>query len=99
LLLHISTLCLSSIVQIAIHGSGRRNLIALEPRLRDVWPGATKFERWFDELLRAAYVKVRYARHDRVTAEEPNWVGSRVVLRGLIEDLCLKRIEALKAAA
>jgi uncharacterized protein len=99
LLLHISTLCLSSIVQIAIHGSGRRNLIALEPRLRDVWPGATKFERWFDELLRAAYVKARYARHYRVTAEELDWVGSRVLLRGRIEDLCLKRIEALKATA
>jgi len=51
------------------------------------------------ELLRAAYVKARYARHYRITAEEPNWIGSRVVLRGLIEDLCLKRIEALKAAA
>lgn len=64
-----------------------------------MWPGATKFERWCDELLRAAYVKVRYARHYRVTAEELDWVGSRVVLRGLIEDLCLKRIETLKAAA
>lgn len=64
-----------------------------------MWPGATKFERWFDEFLRAAYVKARHARYYPITAEEPNWVGSRVVLRGRIEDLCLKRIEALKAAA
>lgn len=72
---------------------------ALEPRLREVWPGSTKFERRY-ELLRAAYVKARYSRHYRITAEELAWIGSRLeMLRGLIEEFCLKRLDALKAAA
>lgn len=73
---------------------------ALEPRLREVWPGSTKFERRCYELLRAAYVKARYSRHYRITAEELDWIGSRVeVLRGLIEELCLKRLDELERAA
>ncbi|BBE33316.1 HEPN domain-containing protein [Sphingosinicella microcystinivorans] len=73
---------------------------ALEPRLREVWPGSTKFERRCYELLRAAYVKARYSRHYRITAEELDWIGGRVeVLRGLIEELCLKRLDELERAA
>ena len=73
---------------------------ALEPRLREVWPGSTKFERRCYELLRAAYVKARYSRHYRITAEELEWIGSRVeVLRGLIKALCLKRLDELRDAA
>lgn len=72
---------------------------ALEPELRDVWPGTNTFERRCYELLRAAYVKARYSRQYRITAKELGWIASRVVLRGLIEELCLKRIEALKATA
>ncbi|BBE33428.1 HEPN domain-containing protein [Sphingosinicella microcystinivorans] len=73
---------------------------ALEPRLREVWPGSTKFERRCYELLRAAYVKARYSRQYRITAEELDWIGSRVeVLRGLIEELCLKRLDELERAA
>jgi len=73
---------------------------ALEPRLREVWPGSTKFERRCYELLRAAYVKARYSRQYRITAEELDWIGSRVeVLRGLIEELCLKRLGELERAA
>ncbi|MBB4633952.1 hypothetical protein [Sphingosinicella soli] len=43
---------------------------ALEPTLRDVWPGTNKFERRCYELLRAAYVKARYSWQYRITAEE-----------------------------
>ncbi|WBX83754.1 HEPN domain-containing protein [Sphingosinicella microcystinivorans] len=61
---------------------------ALEPRLREVWPSSTKFERRCYELLRAVYVKARYSRHYRITAEELDWIGSRVeLLRGLVEEL------------
>jgi len=73
---------------------------ALEPKLREVWPGTTKFERRCYELLRAAYVKARYSRHYRITPEELAWIGSRVeVLRGIIESLCLQRIDELERAA
>lgn len=63
-------------------------------------PAQPKFERRCYELLRAAYVKARYSRHYRITAEELEWIGSRVeVLRGLIDKLCLTRLDALKAVA
>lgn len=72
----------------------------LEPRLLEVWPRDQKFERRSYELLRAAYVKARYSRQYRITAEELEWLGSRIDrLQGLVRRLCEERIEALAAAA
>jgi predicted nucleotidyltransferase/HEPN domain-containing protein len=72
----------------------------LDPRLVDVWPIETKFERRGYELLRAAYVKARYSRHYRITAEELEWLGSRVaLLRDLVRTLSEERIASLAAAA
>jgi predicted nucleotidyltransferase/HEPN domain-containing protein len=72
----------------------------LEPRLVEVWPRDSKFERRSYELLRAAYVKARYSRHYRITAEELEWLGSRIDrLQELVRALCEERIEALAAAA
>jgi predicted nucleotidyltransferase/HEPN domain-containing protein len=72
----------------------------MEPRLVEVWPRGQKFERRSYELLRDAYVKARYSRHYRITAEELEWLGSRIeILQGLIRGLCEERIEALAAAA
>jgi predicted nucleotidyltransferase/HEPN domain-containing protein len=71
-----------------------------EPRLVEVWPRDQKFERRSYELLREAYVKARYSRHYRITAEELEWLGSRIDrLQALIRALCEERIEALAAAA
>jgi len=72
----------------------------LEPRLVEIWPRDSKFERRSYELLRAAYVKARYSRHYRITAEELEWLGARIDrLQALIRVLCEERIEALAAAA
>jgi predicted nucleotidyltransferase/HEPN domain-containing protein len=72
----------------------------LDPRLVDVWPIETKFQRRAYELLRAAYVKARYSRHYRITAEELEWLGSRVeLLRDLVHTLSEERITSLGAAA
>jgi predicted nucleotidyltransferase/HEPN domain-containing protein len=72
----------------------------LEPRLVEVWPRDSKFERRSYELLRAAYVKARYSRHYRITAEELEWLGGRIDrLQALVRALCEERIEALAAAA
>ncbi|HEX8124679.1 MAG TPA: HEPN domain-containing protein [Allosphingosinicella sp.] len=72
----------------------------LEPRLVEVWPRDSKFERRSYELLRAAYVKARYSRHYRITAEELEWLGGRIDrLQALVRELCEERIEALAAAA
>lgn len=72
----------------------------MEPRLKSVWPRETKFERRCFELLREAYVKARYSRQYRVTAEELRWIGDRVrILRDLVEQICLERIQNLEKAA
>jgi len=72
----------------------------LEPRLVEVWPRDRKFERRAYERLREAYVKARYSRHYRITAEELEWLGGRIDrLQGLVRALCEERIEALAAAA
>ena len=72
----------------------------LEPRLLEIWPRDQKFERRSYELLRAAYVKARYSRQYRITAEELGWLGSRIdMLQGLVRALCEERIEALAATA
>lgn len=72
----------------------------LEPRLKAIWTSETKFERRCYELLRAAYVKARYSRHYRITAEELDWLGGRIAaLRDLVRTICEERIEALATAA
>lgn len=72
----------------------------VEPLLKTVWPRDSKFERRCYELLREAYVKARYSRHYRITAEQLEWLSSRVgILQQLVRELCEERIAALAEAA
>lgn len=72
----------------------------MEPRLRDIWPLETKFQKRCYELIRAAYVKARYSRHYRITEEELAWIEERVChLRDLIREVSLARISELEQAA
>ena len=72
----------------------------IEPRLKEVWPRATKFERRCYELLREAYVKARYSRHYRITDEQLAWLSGRVeLLQTIVRDLCEARISELAEAA
>jgi len=72
----------------------------LEPRLREVWPHETKFQKRCFELLRAAYVKARYSRHYRIADEELAYLTERIeVLRQVVADASEKRIGELKHAA
>ncbi|MFL6762844.1 MAG: HEPN domain-containing protein [Sphingomicrobium sp.] len=72
----------------------------LEPQLKTVWPRQSKFERRCFELLREAYVKARYSREYRISAEELEWLGSRVeLLQKLVREACLERIDELAKAA
>ena len=71
----------------------------LVPRLRDVWPHDTKFQKRCFELLRAAYVKARYSRHYRITDEELAYLTERIeVLRQVVVDASEKRIAELRKA-
>lgn len=52
-----------------------RNLAEqIDPTLAEIWPTDTKFQKRCFELLRAAYVKARYSRRYKVTAER-SWRG------------------------
>jgi len=72
----------------------------VEPRLKEVWPRGTKFERRCYELLREAYVKARYSRHYRISDEQLAWLSGRVEhLQGIVRELCEQRIAVLAKAA
>ena len=72
----------------------------VEPRLKGVWPRETKFERRCYELLREAYVKARYSRHYRISAEQLEWLTERVeLLQRTVRELCEERISSLAEAA
>jgi uncharacterized protein len=73
---------------------------AVEPRLKEVWPRETKFERRCYELLREAYVKARYSRHYRISDEQLAWLSGRVeLLERIVREVCEERISALAEAA
>lgn len=72
----------------------------LEPSLQQVWPRETRFEKRCYALLRDAYVKARYSRSYRITAEELEWISGRVaLLQDLVHEACEQRIETLAKAA
>jgi predicted nucleotidyltransferase/HEPN domain-containing protein len=73
---------------------------AVEPRLKEVWPRTTKFERRCYELLREAYVKARYSRHYRISDDQLAWLSSRVeLLQLIVRQVCEERIATLAEAA
>jgi predicted nucleotidyltransferase/HEPN domain-containing protein len=73
---------------------------AMEPRLKEIWPRSTKFERRCYELLRDAYVKARYSRQYRISGEQLAWLASRVeLLQSTVRGLCEARIAELAEAA
>jgi len=73
---------------------------AVEPRLKEVWPRATKFERRCYELLREAYVKARYSRRYRISDEQLAWLSGRVeLLQRIVREACEERIATLAEAA
>lgn len=78
----------------------RKKCEAVDARLAEAWPRETKFERRCFELLREAYVKARYSKHYKITAEELAWLTEHVeVLRRLAETVCRERLEQLRLLA
>jgi len=72
----------------------------LEPRLKAVWPRENRFQKRCYALLRDAYVKARYSRSYVITAEQLDWIATRVaVLQDLVRQACESRIETLAKAA
>jgi predicted nucleotidyltransferase/HEPN domain-containing protein len=72
----------------------------MEPRLKQIWPSTAKNERQAYARLREAYIKARYSREFRITAEQLAWLGERVVLlKSVVEAACVERLNVLSEAA
>ncbi|MES2903313.1 MAG: HEPN domain-containing protein [Pseudomonadota bacterium] len=72
----------------------------LDRRLTHVWSMDTRKDRAMFEKLKEAYVKARYSRHYRVSAEELTWLGGCVEELGrVVQEVCLERIAMLERNA
>ncbi|MEP7218570.1 MAG: hypothetical protein ABI876_06615, partial [Bacteroidota bacterium] len=64
------------------------------PELVPVFPIGTEEERRLFDLLCRAYIESRYDKKYLITREELEWLAERVKeLKGIIEDVCRRRIE------
>ena len=85
-----------------VHNLGflRTQAERIDPRLIDAWPRDQRGDRSRFEKLKEAYVKARYSKHYRISAEELAWLGERVeVLGQAVQVICEERIAALEQAA
>jgi uncharacterized protein len=72
----------------------------LDRRLTYVWPMDTRRERAMFEKLKDAYVKARYSKHYRISAEELAWLGGCVEELGrTVQAICQERIQMLERSA
>ncbi len=72
----------------------------LDRRLNGIWPGDNRRERAMFGKLKDAYVKARYSKHYRITAEELAWLGDRVEELGrAVHEVCTERLKELETAA
>jgi hypothetical protein len=52
------------------------------------------------EKLKDAYVKARYSKHYRISAEELGWLSQRVEELGrVVQAICIERIDSLERMA
>jgi predicted nucleotidyltransferase/HEPN domain-containing protein len=85
-----------------VHNLGflRTQAERIDRRLARVWPMDTRKDRAMFEKLKDAYVKARYSRHYRISAEELAWLGDRVEeLGSIVQTICAERIESLERSA
>jgi hypothetical protein len=85
-----------------VHNLGflRTQAERLDRRLTYVWPTDTRKDRAMFEKLKDAYVKARYSKHYRISAEELAWLGACVEELGrVVRTICEERIEMLERSA
>ena len=72
----------------------------LDRRLTYVWPMDTRRDRAMFEKLKDAYVKARYSKHYRISADELAWLGTCVEELGrVVQAVCSERIQMLERNA
>ena len=68
----------------------------LDRRLVAAWPRSNKSDRSKFEKLKDAYVKARYSKHYRISAEELEWLSTRVESLGqVVHEVCIDRLAEL----
>jgi predicted nucleotidyltransferase/HEPN domain-containing protein len=85
-----------------VHNLGflRTQAERLDRRLAFVWPKETRRERAMFEKLKDAYVKARYSKHYRISADELAWLSERVEELGrVVAAICMERIDSLERSA
>ena len=85
-----------------VHNLGflRTQAERLDRRLTYVWPMDNRKHRAMFEKLKEAYVKARYSKHYRISAEELAWLSEKVEALGqVVHEICAERIAALEARA
>jgi predicted nucleotidyltransferase/HEPN domain-containing protein len=85
-----------------VHNLGflRTQAERLDRRLTYVWPTDSRKERAMFEKLKDAYVKARYSKHYRISAEELAWLGGCVEDLGrVVQAICEERIQMLERSA
>jgi uncharacterized protein len=85
-----------------VHNLGflRTQAERLDRRLTYVWPTDTRKERAMFEKLKDAYVKARYSKHYRISAEELAWLSACIEeLARVVQQVCLERIQMLERSA
>ncbi len=100
-------LYIALMLALTLHSPKAHNLVHLRklteplvPRLTEVWPHETKFEKRCFELLRAAYVKARYSKHYKITDEELAYLTQRIaLLRDIVREACEARLMVLRSNA
>jgi predicted nucleotidyltransferase/HEPN domain-containing protein len=107
--LHQTTECLYHCVLLVctfytphVHNLGflRTQAERIDARLIDAWPRDNRADRARFEKLKEAYVKARYSKHYRISAEELGWLGERVEELGrIVMAVCNERIDGLVRAA
>jgi predicted nucleotidyltransferase/HEPN domain-containing protein len=85
-----------------VHNLGflRTQAERLDRRLAYVWPTDTRRDRAMFEKLKDAYVKARYSKHYRISADELAWLSACVEELGrVIQAICEERIQMLERSA
>lgn len=85
-----------------VHNLGflRTQAERLDRRLTYVWPTDSRRERSMFEKLKDAYVKARYSKHYRISAEELAWLAACVEELGrVVQAICEERIQMLERSA
>src|SRR6185437_5517349 len=85
-----------------VHNLGflRTQAERLDRRLTHVWPNETRKERAMFEKLKDAYVKARYSKHYRISAEELAWLSACIEELGrVVQTTCEERIQILEHSA